>query len=67
MGSLAYYAYYRKEMLGWICGKMVILESALKGGRFSAFGSITARNGASAYNDPCTPSGDYSIATRNSS
>jgi hypothetical protein len=47
-------------MLGWICEKMATQESALKGGKFSTFGSTVVGNGASAYNDPCAPGGDYS-------
>jgi len=54
-------------MLGWIREKMAILELAPRGGRFSTFGSITVGNGASIYNDPCAPSGDYLTTARNSS
>jgi len=54
-------------MLGWICEKMATPESTLKGGRFSTFGSITARNSTSACNDPCTPGEDCSTATGNNS
>jgi len=48
-----------KEMLGWIREKMVIPESTPRGGKFSASDSITVGNDISAYNNPCTPSGDY--------
>jgi hypothetical protein len=67
MGSLVCYACCGKEMLGWIREKIVTQESTPRGGRFSACGSITARNGASTCNDPCIPSGDCSIAIGNSS
>jgi len=36
-------------------GKMAIQALALRGGRFSAFGSTIARNGASACSNSCTP------------
>jgi hypothetical protein len=39
--------------------KKWLLESAPVGGRFSAFGSTTTRNGTSAYNGPCALGGDY--------
>jgi hypothetical protein len=65
MGSLACYACCGKEMLGWICEKMAIQELALRGGRFSAFGSTIARNIALAYNGPCAIGGDCSTAIRN--
>ncbi len=57
----------KKEMLGSIREKMVTLESAPKGGRFSASGSTTTRNGTSACNDPCTPRGDCSTSIKNGS
>jgi len=59
MGSPARYACCGKEMLGWIREKMVTPKSALRGGRFSTFGSITVGNDTSAYNDLCAPSGEY--------
>jgi len=59
MGSPACYAYYGKEMLGWIREKMATPESAPRGGKFSASGSITVGNDTSACNNPCTPSEDY--------
>jgi len=59
MGSPTHYACCRKEMLGWIREKMATPESAPKGGRFFASGSITVENDTSACNDPCIPSGDY--------
>jgi len=46
-------------MLGWICEKMATPESAPRGGRFSASGSITAGNETSTCNDPCVPGRDY--------
>ncbi len=67
MGSRVRYACYGKEMLGWIREKMATPKSAPGSGRFSAFGSITARNNILACNNPCTPSGDYSTAIGNSS
>jgi hypothetical protein len=54
-------------MLGWIREKMVNPESGPRGGKFSAFGSTTVGNSTSTYSDPCTPCGDYSIATKNGS
>jgi hypothetical protein len=47
--------------------KMATPKSALGGGRFSAFGSTTARNDASTCSDPCILGEDCSTATRNSS
>jgi hypothetical protein len=35
MGSPTRYACYMKKMMGWICEKMAIQESAQGGGRFS--------------------------------
>ncbi len=67
MGSLARYACCRKEMLGWICEKMATPESAPRGGKFFASGSITARNSALACSDSCIPAEDCSITARNSS
>jgi hypothetical protein len=46
---------------------MAIQESTPGGGRFFAFGLITARNGASACNDSCTLGEDYSTAVGNDS
>jgi hypothetical protein len=60
MGSPTRYACYGKEMLGWIYEKMATHESALGGGKYSAFGSTVIGNGALAYNDPCAPWRDYS-------
>jgi hypothetical protein len=60
MGSLAHYACYGKEMLGWIRETMAIQESTPKGGRFSASGSTVIGNGASTCSDPCIPCEDYS-------
>jgi hypothetical protein len=65
MGSPTHYACCGKEMLGWICEKMAIQESALGGGKFSTFGSTAAGNGASTCNNPCTPGEDCSIAVGN--
>jgi len=59
MGSPARYVYCGKEMLGWIREKIVIPESAPRGGRFFASGSITTGNNTLACNHPCAPSGDY--------
>jgi hypothetical protein len=67
MGSPAHYAYYEKEMLGWIREKMATQESMLRGGRFSASGSIVIGSGASTCNDLCTTLGGYSTATANGS
>jgi len=67
MGSLACYAYYGKEMLGWNREKMATIESALGGDRFSASSSTTVENGASACNNPCAPGKVYSIAAENGS
>ncbi len=67
MGNLARYAYFGKEMLGWIREKMVTKESTLGGGRFSAFDSIVFGNSASACNDPCASGEDCSTTARNSS
>jgi hypothetical protein len=49
MGSLAHYACYEKEMLGWIHEKMATQESAPGGGRFSASDSIVVGNGLSSF------------------
>ncbi len=49
MGSLACYVCCGKEMLGRICEKMAIPELARGSGKFSAFGSTTAGNGASTW------------------
>jgi hypothetical protein len=65
MGSPARYACYKKEMLGWIRGKMATPESAQGDGRFFAFGSTTVRNDASTCNNPCAPGRDYLIVARN--
>jgi len=46
---------------------MAIPKSATGGGRFSPSGSTTVGNNALACNNPCTPSGDYSIVVGNSS
>jgi len=54
MGSPTHYACCEKEMLGWIREKMATQTSALRGGRFSTFGSTDAGNGASTCNHPCT-------------
>jgi len=67
MGSLAHYAYYGKEMLGWIREKMAIPKSAPKGGRFFASSSIIIGNNTSTCNNLCAPYGDCSTATGNSS
>jgi len=67
MGSPAHYACYRKEMLGWIREKMATQESALRGGRFFASGSIVIGNGASACNNPCIIGGGYSTTIGNGS
>jgi len=67
MGSLACYACCGKEMLGQIHEKMAIPESAPGGGRFFAFGTSIAGNGALACSDSCVPIRDYSIATKNDS
>jgi hypothetical protein len=48
MGSPTRYAYYGKEMLGWIHEKIVTRKSTSGGGKFFASGSnypTTARNG----------------------
>jgi len=47
-------------MLGWICVKMAIQESALGDDMFFALGSTGVGNGASTCNDPCAPGRDYS-------
>jgi hypothetical protein len=39
MGIPTRYACYKKEMLSWICEKMVTQESILRAGRFSASSS----------------------------
>jgi hypothetical protein len=67
MGSPACYVCCRKEMLGQICEKMATLESAPRGGKFSASDSTTTRNGTSACNDLSIPIGDYSIVVGNGS
>jgi hypothetical protein len=67
MGSPTRYACGRKEMLGWVREKMVIQESALGGGRFSASGSTIVGNDALACNGPCVIGGDYSTAIGNGS
>ncbi len=54
-------------MLGWICEKMVIQESAPRGGRFSTSDSIATTNNASACNSSCVANEDYSTAVRNGS
>ncbi len=46
---------------------MVILKSALGGGKFFASGSITIGNGVSTCNDPCAPGEDCSTIARNGS
>jgi hypothetical protein len=65
MGSLVHYAYWEKEMLGWIREKMATQESAPKGGKFFAFSSTAIRNSALACSDTCAPSGDCSTAIGN--
>jgi hypothetical protein len=65
MGSHIRYAYYMKKMLGWICEKMAIQESAPGGGKFFASNSTTTKNGASTCNDLWAPSGDCSIVVGN--
>jgi hypothetical protein len=45
MGSPAHYAYYEKEMLGWIREKMATQKSTPGGGMFFAFDSTVTRNG----------------------
>jgi hypothetical protein len=67
MGSPTRYAYYGKEMLGWIREKMATQASALGGGKFSASNSTVVGNGASACNDLCVPNEDCSIAVGNGS
>jgi hypothetical protein len=67
MGSPVRYVYFGKEMLGWIHEKMIIQESAQRGGRFFASGSIVTGNGALACNDPCVPCEDCSTVVRNGS
>ncbi len=57
MGSPARYACCNKEMLGWICEKMVTQELTPIGGRFSASSST----------GPCFLGGDCLIAVRNDS
>jgi hypothetical protein len=47
--------------------KMATQESVPGGGKFSASGSIVARNSASSCSDSCAPSEDYSIAAGNGS
>jgi len=61
MGSPTCYACCKKEMMGWICEKMATPKPAPRGGRFSAFDSITAGNDIdiSACNDPCAPGENY--------
>jgi hypothetical protein len=54
-------------MLGWICGRMATQELAPGGGKFSTSGSTATGNNASACNDPCALSGDYSTTIRNGS
>jgi hypothetical protein len=54
-------------MLGWIYEKMAIQESTPRGGKFSASGSIVAKNDTSACNNPCTLGKDCSTAARNDS
>jgi len=66
MGSPACYACCGKEMLSRICEKMAIQESTPGGGKFFAFGSIVVRNGALAYNNPCTADKAYSTVVNNS-
>jgi hypothetical protein len=54
-------------MLGWIRGKLVILESTIGDGKFFASNSTIVRNGALTCNDPCAPNGDYSTVVGNGS
>jgi hypothetical protein len=53
MGSLAHYACYEKEMLGWIHEKMATPESALGGGMFFTSSLTVVQNSASACSDLC--------------
>jgi hypothetical protein len=46
---------------------MVIPESTLGGGKFSACGSTTVGNNTSAYNDSCAPGKDCSTVVWNGS
>jgi len=54
-----------RKMLGWICEKMAIQESAPGGGRFFASGSIIVGNGTSTCNGLCTIGGGYSTTAGN--
>jgi hypothetical protein len=67
MESPTRYPYCQKKMLGWICEKMAIQESTLRGGRFSASNSIAIRNDAFACNDMCVLGRDCLTAAGNGS
>jgi hypothetical protein len=54
-------------MLGWIREKMIIKESASRGGKFYAFDSIVVKNDISTCNDSCAPNKDCSIVVGNDS
>ncbi len=54
-------------MLVWICEKMPTPELAPRGGRFSAFASTIAGNGALACNNLCALGGDCSTTAGNGS
>jgi len=66
MGSLAHYACYKKEMLGWIREKITPQESAPGGGKFFASRLTTTSDGASACSGLCVVGKDYSTTHRNS-
>jgi hypothetical protein len=53
MGSLACYVCCRKEMLGWICEKMVTQELAPRGDKFFASNPTVVGNMASTCSGSC--------------
>ncbi len=57
-GSLARYAYYGKELLGWICERMATQDLAPRGGKFLAFGLAIAGNNILACSGPCVAGED---------
>jgi hypothetical protein len=67
MLTKAHYAYCGKEILSKICEKMATQESALRGGRFFAFGSIAVGNDTLACSGPCTICRACSTVVGNSS
>jgi hypothetical protein len=54
-------------MLGWIRDKMILFQSAPRGGRFFASNLTIVGNDTLTCNDPCAPGGDYSTTVGNGS